>query len=284
VRKPVSSLRGIDHVSVDVLLEDVTQDLALGLRAVLLFGVPEAKDRDGECAADEDGIVPRAVRALRERFGDDIVVFTDVCLCAYTSHGHCGVLRGDQVDNDQSLPRIVQMALAHARAGADWVCPSDMMDGRVGKIRLALDEAGFTSTSILSYAAKYASAYYGPFRAAAGSAPQSGDRRSYQMDPRNVREALREVRSDIEEGADAVMVKPALAYLDVVRAVRALTDLPLACYNVSGEYAMVKAAAEAGLVEEAAVVRENLMAMARAGADWIITYHARDALRRGWLA
>ncbi|MHB1260446.1 MAG: porphobilinogen synthase [Thermoplasmatota archaeon] len=284
IRTPILTMPGIDHVSPDVLVDDVAQGLEVGLRAVLLFGVPDSKDAEGDSAADPAGPVCEAVQLLKKRFGDEILVMTDVCLCAYTDHGHCGVLRPDGgIDNDASLPVLARMAVAHAQAGADWVCPSDMMDGRVAAIRRALDDAGHTGTAILSYAVKYASAYYGPFRDAAHSAPQKGDRKSYQMDPRNVREALREVALDEAEGADAVMVKPALAYLDIIRAVRNATTLPLACYNVSGEYAMVKAAAAQGLLNEAAIVRENLTAMTRAGADWIITYHAREALREGWL-
>lgn len=283
IRRPIPTMPGIDHVSPDVLVDDVARDLELGIRSILLFGLPEAKDPQGQSAADLDGPVCQATRLLKARFGDEVLVMTDVCLCAYTDHGHCGILNEGHIDNDASLPALAAMAVAHAQAGADWVCPSDMMDGRVAAIRRALDDAGHSQTAILSYAVKYASAYYGPFREAAQSAPQTGDRKSYQMDPRNVREALREVALDEAEGADAVMVKPALAYLDVIHAVRQATNLPLACYNVSGEYAMVKAAAAQGLLNEGAIVRENLTAMARAGADWIITYHARQALKEGWL-
>ena len=284
-REHVASMPGVDRVSVDELLQDVKADLDLGIRTVLLFGVPGGKDPHGACAADAEGVVPRAVRALKSAHGDGLTVMTDVCLCAYTTHGHCGVLddRG-RILNDESLPRLAAMAVAHARAGADWVAPSDMMDGRVAALRAALDAEGFGHAAILAYSAKFASAYYGPFRDAAHSAPASGDRKTYQMDARNAREAVREILADEAEGADAVMVKPALAYLDVIRAAREATRLPLAAYNVSGEYAMVKAAAKAGLVDEAAIVRENLVALRRAGADLLITYHARDALRRGWLA
>lgn len=283
-REPVASMPGVERVSVDELVQDVKRDLDLGLRQVLLFGVPTRKDPEGACAADADGIVPQAVRALKASFGDDLTVITDVCLCAYTTHGHCGVLdaRG-RILNDESLPLLSAMALAHAEAGADWVAPSDMMDHRVAHMRRALDAAGHTETAILAYSAKFASAYYGPFRDAAHSAPSAGDRKTYQMDPRNPREAVREIMLDEAEGADAVMVKPALAYLDVIRAAREATALPVVAYNVSGEYAMVKAAAQAGLVDEAQIVRENLTAMRRAGADLIITYHARDAVNRGWL-
>ena len=283
-RERVESMPGVERVSVDELLQDVKRDLDLGLRTVLLFGVPTGKDPEGACAADPEGVVAHAVRALKSTFGDDLTVMTDVCLCAYTTHGHCGLLdaRG-RVDNDASLPRLAAMAVAHARAGADWVAPSDMMDHRVAHLRRALDEAGHPGTAILAYSAKFASAYYGPFRDAAHSAPAAGDRKTYQMDPRNAREAVREILLDEQEGADAVMVKPAMAYLDVLRAARDATRLPLVAYNVSGEYAMVKAAAKAGLVDEGALVRENLTALRRAGADLVITYHARDAVRNGWL-
>jgi porphobilinogen synthase len=227
--------------------------------------------------------VQRAVDELKRRHGDALIVMTDVCLCAYTSHGHCGVIRDGRIHNDASLEPLVEAALSHARAGADVVAPSDMMDGRVAAIRDALDAHGFEDVIVMSYAVKYASAYYGPFREAADSAPEHGDRKSYQMDCRNVREALKEAELDADEGADFLMVKPALPYLDVIRAVREITDLPLAAYNVSGEYSAVKAAAANGWLDEAAVVRENLIAIRRAGADQIITYHARDALRGGWL-
>jgi porphobilinogen synthase len=283
-REPIASMPGVDRVSVDQLLHDVKQDLALGLHTVLLFGVPHDKDPQGACAADPEGVVPQAVRAIKASFGDDVTVMTDVCLCAYTTHGHCGVLDAHgHVDNDASLPRLAAMALAHAKAGADWVAPSDMMDHRVARIRGTLDASGLSGTAILAYSAKFASAYYGPFRDAAHSAPGSGDRKTYQMDPRNGREALREIEQDEREGADAVMVKPALAYLDVIRAARDATRLPLVAYNVSGEYSLVKLAAKAGLADEGAMVRENLAAIRRAGADLIITYHARDAIRNGWL-
>ena len=282
---PVASMPGIARLGVDDLVRTVTADRRLGIRSVLLFGSPPAgaKDAEGTSAHDPNGAVPRGVRALKKALGDDIVVMTDVCVCAYTDHGHCGVLRHGAVDNDLSLKTLRAMALAHAEAGADLVAPSDMMDGRVGAIRDALDARSQTDVGILSYAVKYASAYYGPFREAAGSAPQEGDRRAYQMDPRNGAEAVREVRLDEAEGADIVMVKPALAYLDVVQRVRASTTLPVAAFNVSGEYSAVKAAAERGWCDEAAIVRENLHAIARAGADIIITYHARAALAGSWL-
>jgi porphobilinogen synthase len=280
---PIASMPGVSHMSVDRLLTRVEADLELGLRSHLLFGVPDGeKDPLGESALDPEGAVPTALRALRERFGDEILLITDVCLCAYTDHGHCGILRDGRVVNDESVEQLAKMALVHAEAGAHMVSPSDMMDGRVAGIRQALDEAGHGEVSILAYSAKYASAYYGPFRDACDSAPQ-GDRKSYQMDPRNSREAEREIILDLDEGADLVMVKPALAYLDVVAAARQLSDRPVVVYNVSGEYAMVKAAAAAGLADEAALVRENLLAMRRAGADLIITYHGREALGEGWL-
>ena len=282
---PVESMPGISRYGVKNLVERVLADADLGIRAVLLFGTPEdgKKDERGTPASSPSSAVARAVEALKQRAGDEIVVITDVCLCAYTSHGHCGVLRDGKVINDETLPLLKDIALAHAGAGADVVAPSDMMDGRVAAIRKGLDEANYEDVGILSYAAKYASAYYGPFRDAAESTPSTGDRKAYQMDPANVREAIREAYLDEQEGADMLMVKPALAYLDVVRAVREETRLPLATYNVSGEYSAVKAAAARGWLDEAAVVRENLVAMTRAGADLIITYHSREALERGWL-
>ena len=282
---PVESMPGISRYGVKNLAERVLADADLGIRAVLLFGTPEdgKKNERGTLASSPSSAVARAVETLKQRAGDEIVVITDVCLCAYTSHGHCGVLRDGKVINDETLPLLKDIALAHAGAGADLVAPSDMMDGRVATIRRGLDEADYGDVGILSYAAKYASAYYGPFRDAAESTPATGDRKAYQMDPANVREAIREAYLDEQEGADMLMVKPALAYLDVVRAVREETRLPLATYNVSGEYSAVKAAAARGWLDEAAVVRENLVAMTRAGADLIITYHSREALERGWL-
>ncbi len=283
--EPVSAMPGVSCVGVERLLPQVEADLRLGLRTVLLFGQPPpgAKDPGGSTATADDGAVQRAVGRLKGAFGEDLVVVTDVCLCAYTDHGHCGVLGDGEVDNDRTLAPLVETALSHARAGADVVAPSDMMDGRVAAIRDALDAAGFQRVSILAYTAKFASAYYGPFREAADSSPSSGDRQGYQMDCRNVREAVREAALDEQEGADLLMVKPALPYLDVIAALRAATTRPLAAYNVSGEYAAVKAAAARGWLDEARVVRENLLAIARAGADLIITYHGRDALREGWL-
>jgi len=285
VSEPIGAMPGIDHQSVDRLVETVGADLDLGIRAVLLFGVPDATDKspDGHGAATDDNLVSQAVAALKGQFGEDLVVMTDVCLCAYTDHGHCGLIVDGKVDNDTTLPHLAAMALAHARAGADVVAPSDMMDGRVGAIREVLDDDGLTDVALMSYSVKYASAYYGPFREAAHSAPSSGDRRSHQMDTRNRREALVEAELDVAEGADILMVKPALAFLDVVADLRQAFAQPLAVYNVSGEYSMVKAAAERGWIDEQAVVLENWHAFRRAGADIIITYHGRMALAEGWL-
>jgi porphobilinogen synthase len=278
VRREISSLPGCFHLSVDESAREAREAEELGIGGVILFGLPEGKDPLGTQGYAEDGVVQQSVRAIRESCRDLLVV-TDVCLCEYTSHGHCGVVEGDDVRNDPTLELLARMAVSHARAGAHVVAPSDMMDGRVGAIRSALDGQGFADTAILSYAAKYASAYYGPFREAADSAPQFGDRRSYQMDPANAREALREVRLDVQEGADMVMVKPALPYLDVIRAVRESVDLPVAAYNVSGEYAMLKAAAQKGWLDEKRAVLETLTSIARAGADVILTYHAKDFAR-----
>jgi len=282
-KSPIAAMPGIERMGIQPLVERVGADLELGVTTVLLFGLYGTKDARAGAARDPHGLVPRAVLALREQFGDRLTIATDVCLCGATDHGHCGVLERGHVQNDATLPLLADMALAHARAGADLVAPSDMMDGRVGAIRDALDREGFTDTAILSYSSKFASAFYGPFREAADSAPRSGDRRAYQLDPRNAREATRESVLDEAEGADLLMVKPALAYLDVIAAVRAATHLPLVAYNVSGEYSMVKAAAERGWVDERAVVPEILRSMARAGADLVISYHAREALEKGWL-
>lgn len=283
--EPIASMPGIERLGLDDLLPRVEKDLGLGIRSVLLFGIcpDEAKDAHGSEAWNPEAAVPRAVRALKRRFGADLVVMTDVCLCAYTDHGHCGWIEDGRVVNDASLKALASEAVCHAEAGADVVAPSDMMDGRVAAIRDALDARSLVDTAIMAYSVKYASAYYGPFRDAAHSAPGQGDRKSYQMDPANIREALREALLDEEEGADFLMVKPALAYLDIIRAVAEITDRPLAAYNVSGEYSQVKAAAERGWIDEGAVVRENLIAMRRAGADLVITYHAREALEKGWL-
>jgi porphobilinogen synthase len=278
VRREISSLPGCFHLSVDEAAREAREVEGLGIAGVILFGLPEAKDPQGTQGYSDDGVVPRAVRAIRAECRELLVV-TDVCLCEYTSHGHCGLIEGEEILNDPTLPLLVRMALAHARAGAHLIAPSDMMDGRIGAIRSGLDAAGFAGLPILSYAAKYASGFYGPFREAADSAPQFGDRRGYQMDPPNVREALREVKLDLAEGADMVMVKPALPYLDVIRAVREAVDVPVAAYNVSGEYAMVKAAAQRGWIDEERVVKETLTSIARAGADAILTYHAKDFVK-----
>jgi len=292
VRNPVASMPGVFQLSVDELVAEAQAGFEAGVRSVILFGVPEAKDAQGSGAYADDGIVPRAIRALKERL-PGLVVMTDVCLCEYTDHGHCGVLRpptaggpGQEltVDNDLTLPLLAREAVAHARAGADLVAPSDMMDGRVAAIRTALDAAGFTDLPILSYAAKFAGAFYGPFRDAAESAPRQGpgvpkDRKAYQMDPANAREALREVELDVGEGADLVMVKPAVPYLDIVRLVRDRFLLPVAAYHVSGEYAMIKAAAARGWIDEDRVVLETLTCCRRAGADLVLTYYAPHAAR-----
>ena len=280
VRKEVSSMPGIYQQSVDQIVEECREVAGLGIPAVILFGLPEHKDELGSEAADGHGAVQRSIEAIR-RAKLNLLVIADVCLCEYTSHGHCGVMKDGEVLNDPSLVLLADAALSHARAGADLVAPSDMMDGRVAAIRQRLDENNFEDVAILSYAAKYCSSFYGPFREAAESTPQSGDRRSYQMDPANAREALREVALDLEEGADVIMVKPALPYLDVIQRVRERFDVPLGAYNVSGEYSMVKAAARNGWIDEKRVVLEILTGIQRAGADIILTYHAKDAA--GWL-
>lgn len=280
VRRPVQSMPGVFQTSVDELVRDAEEAAELGIPAVLLFGIPDGKDELGTSGYADDGVVQRAVRALKKEL-PELVVITDVCLCEYTSHGHCGVIREGVVDNDATLELLARQALSHARAGADIVAPSDMMDGRVGVIRQALDEAGHAEVAILSYAAKYASAFYGPFREAAESAPQFGDRRGYQMDPANGDEALREVRADIREGADILMVKPALAYLDVIWRVKQETGYPVCAYHVSGEYAAILAAAERGWLDGAAAMREALTSIRRAGADLIVTYWAREFARTG---
>ncbi|HEX9190235.1 MAG TPA: porphobilinogen synthase [Vicinamibacteria bacterium] len=279
LRREIPSLPGCFHLSVDRVAREAEEIERLGIGGVILFGLPSAKDPVGSEGYADGGVVQEAVRAIRAACRDLLVV-TDVCLCEYTSHGHCGVVEDGEVQNDPTLALLSKMAVSHAKAGAHVVAPSDMMDGRVGAIREALDEAGYPSLPILSYAAKYASAFYGPFREAADSAPQFGDRRGYQMDPANVREARREVALDVEEGADIVMVKPALPYLDVIRAVAETSDRPVAAYNVSGEYAMVKAAAARGWVDEDRMMREILTSIRRAGADVILTYHAKDFARR----
>ena len=281
LKQEIASMPNIFRYSVDQLPLEAEEVARLGIPAVILFGISDQKDEVGSAAYHPEGVIQRALRVLKKSV-PELIVVTDVCLCEYTSHGHCGVVTGGQVDNDQTLPLLAKTALSHAEAGADIVAPSDMMDGRVKVIRETLDEAGFQDTPILAYAAKYASAFYGPFRDAAESAPQFGNRLSYQMDPPNWREALREVEQDIAEGADMVMVKPALAYLDVIRRVRDNFNCPLAAYNVSGEYAMVKAAAQNGWLDEKQVTLEILTAIKRAGADIIITYHAKEAAQ--WLS
>ena len=268
-------LPALGRHSVEGLAAEAEEVSRLGVRAVMLFGIPEEKDAEGSGAWDEDGIVQRALRALREA-APGLVLLTDVCLCEYTSHGHCGVLDGDEVDNDATLELLARTALSHAEAGADAVCPSDMMDGRIGAVRAALDESGFEETPIVSYAAKYASAFYGPFREVAESAPAFGDRRGYQMDPANVREALRECELDAREGADVLIIKPALPNLDVIRAVRERFDLPVGGYNVSGEYAMLKAAGARGWLDERQAALESLTAIVRAGADLVVSYWTKE--------
>jgi porphobilinogen synthase len=277
-KEEITSMPGIFRQSIDNAIREIKQVKELGVKAILLFGIPEAKDELGSGAYDENGIIQRALREIKQRF-DSMVLLTDVCMCAYSSHGHCGIIRGGKVDNDETLKYLGEIALSHARAGADIVAPSDMMDGRVGVIRNALDEDGLINTGIMSYSAKYASAFYGPFREAAKSSPEFGDRKEYQMDPPNVREALREIALDIEEGADIVMVKPAMSYLDVIRSAREEFDYPLAAYNVSGEYSMVKAAGRLGWIDEKLVIMEMLTSIKRAGADIIISYFAKDAAR-----
>jgi porphobilinogen synthase len=281
VRRPVRSMPGVAQLSVDHAVAECRTIRDLGIPAVLLFGIPETKDAVGSSAYQEQGIIQQAVRAIKASI-PDLLVITDVCLCEYTDHGHCGVIVEGDVDNDATTDLLAKEALSHARAGADMVAPSDMMDGRVGAIRERLDEEGFEYVSIMAYAAKFASAFYGPFRDAAESAPQFGDRRTYQMDSANALEALREVELDIEEGADIVMVKPALAYLDLIWRVKEAFGYPVAAYNVSGEYSMIKAAAQQGWLDEERVVMETLLGIRRAGADLIITYFAPDAAR--WLA
>jgi len=280
IRREISSMPGQYQLSLDQLERELALLRQLQIPGVLLFGIPEHKDAMGSRAFDPDGIVQAAIRRIKE-LAPEMLVITDVCACEYTDHGHCGILVDGEVDNDQTLPLLARAAVSHAEAGADIVAPSDMMDGRVAAIRRALDEAGHVLTPIMSYAAKYASAYYGPFREAAGSAPVFGDRRSHQMDPGNRREALREIAIDLDEGADLIIVKPALSYLDIVRSARDAFDIPIAAYNVSGEYAMIKAAGRLGWIDEQRVILETLLSMKRAGANRIITYHAREAA--GWL-
>jgi porphobilinogen synthase len=281
----IGSLPGISRNGIDATVGQVEADLKLGIRTVLLFGVPAAADKSASAAGatDRDGLVPRTVRALKQAFGQDLVVMTDVCLCAYTDTGHCGINHGAEIVNDASVAALARMAAAHAEAGADFVAPSDMMDGRIRAMRESLEVAGHTGTGILSYAIKHAGAYYGPFREAADSSPKFGDRRSYQMDPRNAREGLRDALLDLEEGADALMVKPALPNLDLLWRLRERTLCPIAAYHTSSEYSTVKAAAQLGWVDEANLFREHLLAIRRAGADWIVTYAAREALQKHWI-
>jgi porphobilinogen synthase len=280
-REPIAAMPGVDRLSIAHAVAEAGEAKALGIPGVLLFGIPAAKDEEGSGAWDDEGIVQLATRAIKEAH-PELLVVTDLCLCEYTSHGHCGMVRPDgAVDNDVTLELLARSAVSQARAGADLIAPSDMMDGRVGSIRAALDEEGLTDTPILAYSAKFASAFYGPFREAADSTPAFGDRRGYQMDPANGAEAVREAQLDRDEGADILMVKPALPYLDVIRAVKEATSMPLAAYNVSGEYAMLKAAVAAGYLDERAAVLETLTSIRRAGADIVITYHAKEAAR--WL-
>lgn len=279
--EPIKTLPGISNLPVKDAAKEADRAFKLGVPAVLLFGTPKSKDATGSSSLQPDGIIQRAVQEIKS-VNPDVIVITDVCLCEYTDHGHCGIIKNGDVDNDSTLDVLALQAVSHARAGADIIAPSDMMDGRVQAIREALDDDGFEQTAIMSYSAKYCSAFYGPFRDAVGSAPQFGDRRSYQMDPANVREALKEIETDLDEGADILMVKPALAYLDVISKARERFDLPIATYNVSGEYSMVKLAAEAGIGNEKQMVMEILTAIKRAGADIIITYHALQAAE--WLS
>jgi porphobilinogen synthase len=280
-RKEIASMPGIYQQSVENALIEIDRAMQAGVKSFIVFGIPDEKDQEASSAWNEHGVIQRAIRKMKKQFGQDIVVVADTCLCEYMSHGHCGIVMEGKVLNDPTLEILARTALSQAEAGADIIAPSDMMDGRVAVIRQTLDEAGFQDTPIMAYAAKYASAFYGPFREAAESAPTFGDRRSYQMDPRNRREALEEVMLDLQEGADIVIVKPALPYLDIIQQVRSLSNAPLAAYNVSGEYSMVKAAAAQGWIDERSTVLELLTGIRRAGADMVITYHAIDAA--GWL-
>jgi len=278
VKEEINSMPGIYRNSIENAVKEIKQIDDLGIRGVLLFGIPEKKDELGSGGYDENGIIQRALREIKQKVGD-VLLITDICMCEYTSHGHCGIIKDGHVDNDETLGYLSKIALSHANAGADIVAPSDMMDGRVGSIRKSLDERGFTDVGIMSYSAKYASAFYGPFRDAADSTPEFGDRKSYQMDPPNVREALREIAQDIEEGADIVMIKPALPYLDVIRAAREEFNYPLAAYNVSGEYSMVKAAGNLGWIDDKLVMMEIITSIKRAGADIIISYFAKEVAK-----
>jgi porphobilinogen synthase len=279
IKQEIKSMPEVYRFSIDKALEEIKDATQLGIKAVLLFGIPDKKDEVGTSAYIENGIIQKAVRAIKDKF-PELIVITDVCLCEYTSHGHCGIIKNGEVDNDLTLEVLAKIAVSHAKAGADIVAPSDMMDGRVGRIREALDEAGFSHVAIMSYAVKYCSAFYGPFREAAESAPKFGDRRSYQMDPANSREALREASLDIEEGADIIMVKPAMPYLDIIKMLRNEFNYPLAAYQVSGEYAMIKAAAKLGWLDEEKILWESLISIKRAGADLIITYFAKKIAKK----
>ena len=281
--RPIEALPGQNHYGIDSVCQAVEECLAAGVNHCILFGLPAHKDAIGSSAWDENGVVQQAIRAIKAKY-PDFYVITDVCMCEYTDHGHCGILRGHEVDNDQTLEVLAKTALSHVQAGADMVAPSDMMDGRVAAIRAILDEHGYTSTPIMAYSAKYASAFYGPFRSAAGSAPSFGDRKGYQMDPHNRKEALKECALDIEEGADIIMVKPALSYLDVIRECSDAFDLPMCAYSVSGEYAMIKATAAAGLIDEYRIMCESALSVFRAGANMLITYYAKElaqAIQKG---
>lgn len=280
---PIDAMPGISHYSIDTLLNDVEESLKLGVNKVLLFGVGEEKTTDASSSYNSNSVVANAVKALKKSFGNDLYVITDVCTCAYTTHGHCGIMQNDYVQNDKTVEVLAKMALTHAQAGADMVAPSDMMDGRILGIREELDRNALDNTAIMSYSIKFASGYYGPFREAADSVPGKGDRKSYQMDFRNPNETLREACLDEDEGADVLMVKPALAYLDVIHRLRQNTNLPVACYNVSGEYSMVKAAAKAGWIDQQKIIMENMYAFTRAGANMIITYHAKEILENKWM-
>ena len=283
VLKGIEAMPGVSHFSVDTLIKDVEKSLKIGINKVLLFGVGEEKTDDASSSYDKHSVVANAVRELKKEFSGELYVVTDVCTCAYTTHGHCGIVQHGYVQNDQTVDVLARMALTHAEAGADMVSPSDMMDGRILGIREKLDKNNLENTAIMSYSIKFASAYYGPFREAADSAPGKGDRKAYQMDFRNPREAMRESKLDEQEGADILMVKPALAYLDVIKGLRESTNLPVACYNVSGEYSMVKAAGAKGWIDEQKVIMENMYAFNRAGASIIITYHAREIMEKGWI-
>jgi porphobilinogen synthase len=283
VKHAIDAMPGINHFSEDTLLKDVEKGLELGVNKIMLFGVGDEKSDNAASAYHDHSLVPSAVRLLKKNFGADLYIVTDVCVCSYTTHGHCGILENDYVQNDATVEVIAKMGLTHAQAGADMLAPSDMMDGRVGALRSVLDGGGFVNTAIMSHATKFASAYYGPFREAADCAPSKGDRKAYQMDFRNPKEALREAMLDEAEGADVLMVKPALAYLDIIHKLKQETDLPIACYNVSGEYSMIKAAAEKGWIDEQKVVMETMHAFVRAGASIITTYHIRDIVENNWM-